>query len=169
MFLNCHYFSPVLQHNTEINVIIPTPEGNEQITAQGQAKRYDYEKGLPVVYLLHGAYGDCSSWIRFSNIERYAQAHNIVAVMASVENSVYQDMVHGNAYFTYIAQEVPDYVKALFPVSRRREDTFIAGFSMGGYGAWYVGLTYPERYAKIAGMSAAMDIASLAEQCGDGR
>ena len=85
MFLTCHYFSKVLMHNTEINVVIPTPEGNEQITEAGPAQRYDYENGLPVVYLLHGAYGDNSSWVRFSNIERYAQAHNIVAVMASVE------------------------------------------------------------------------------------
>lgn len=168
MFLNCHYFSPVLKHNTEINVIIPTPEGKEQITAQGLSKRYDYDRGLPVVYLLHGAYGDCSSWIRFSNIERYVQAHNMAAVMASVENSLYQDMVHGNAYFTYMAEELPAYIKTLFPVSQKREDTFIAGFSMGGYGAWYLGLSHPERYGKIAGMSAAMDIAALSRQCGDG-
>lgn len=168
MLLNCHYFSKVLNHNTEINVIIPTPEGKEQITEQGTGKRYEYEKGLPVVYLLHGAYGDCSSWIRFSNIERYAQTHNIVAVAASVENSLYQDMVHGNQYFTYMTEELPSYITTLFPVSKKREDTYIAGFSMGGYGAWYLGLSHPERYSKIAGMSAAMDIDGLAKGCLDG-
>ena len=114
MYLNCHYFSPVLKHNTEINVVIPTPEGQEQITARGPEKRYDYENGLPVVYLLHGAYGDCGSWIRFSNIDRYAQAHNIVAVMASVENSLYQDMAHGNAYFTYMTEELPQFITRMF-------------------------------------------------------
>ena len=63
MFLTCHYFSKALRcDNTEINVVIPTPEGNEQITEAGPAQRYDYENGLPVVYLLHGAYGDNSSW-----------------------------------------------------------------------------------------------------------
>ena len=168
MYLNCHYYSTVLKRNTEINVIIPTPEGNEQITNQDIKKRYDYEAGLPVVYLLHGAYGDCSSWIRFSNIERYAQAHQVVAVMASVENSFYQDMVHGNPYFTYLTEELPAFITTLFPVSKKREDTYIAGFSMGGYGAWYLGLSYPERYGKIAGMSAAMDIAQLAKECEKG-
>ena len=88
-----------------------------------------------MVYLLHGAYGDNSSWVRFSNIERYAQAHNIVAVMASVENSLYQDMVHGNKYFTFISEELPSFITTLFPVSKKREDTYICGFSMGGYGA----------------------------------
>ena len=161
MFLTCHYFSKVLMHNTEINVVIPTPEGNEQITEAGPTQRYDYENGLPVVYLLHGAYGDNSSWVRFSNIERYAQAHNIVAVMASVENSLYQDMVHGNKYFTFISEELPSFITTLFPVSKKREDTYICGFSMGGYGAWFIGLSCPEKYGKIAGMSAAMDVAGL--------
>lgn len=168
MLLNCHYYSAVLCHNTEIYVVIPTPEGKEQITAQGTEKRYDYEKGLPVVYLLHGAYGDCSSWIRFSNIERYAQAHNIIAVTASVENSMYQDMIHGNQYFTYMTEELPAFITTLFPVSKKREDTYIAGFSMGGYGAWYLGLSCPEKYSKIAGMSAAMDVADLAARRGEG-
>lgn len=164
MFLTCHYFSKVLMHNTEINVVIPTPEGNEQITEAGPTQRYDYENGLPVVYLLHGAYGDNSSWVRFSNIERYAQAHNIVAVMASVENSLYQDMVHGNKYLTFISEELPSFITTLFPVSKKREDTYICGFSMGGYGAWFIGLSCPEKYGKIAGMSAAMDVAGLSDE-----
>ena len=99
MFCTCHYFSLTLNHNVEINVIVPTPEGNEQITATGKEMRYDYENGLPVVYLLHGAYGDNSSWVRFSSIERYAQEHNCIAVMAGVENSFYQDMAHGGKFF----------------------------------------------------------------------
>lgn len=169
MFLTCHYYSRVLGSNTEINVVIPTPEGNEQITEKGPARRYDYAKGLPVVYLLHGAYGDNSSWVRFSNIERYAQAHNIVAVMASVQNSMYQDMAHGPNYRAFIAEELPEFITTLFPVSKKREDTYLAGFSMGGYGTWFLGLTYPEKYAKIASMSAAMDIAGLYQDCKAGK
>lgn len=163
MLLTCHYFSHVLNHNTEINVVIPTPEGDEQITDQATRSHYNYEEGLPVVYLLHGAYGDNSSWCRNSCIERYAQAHCCVAVMASVENSMYQDMVHGNQYFTFMTEELPAYITSLFPVSKKREDTYIAGFSMGGYGAWYLALSCPERYSKVASMSAAMDIAATYE------
>ena len=161
MFMTCHYFSLVLGRNVEINVVVPTPEGNEQITARGKELRYDYEKGLPVVYLLHGAYGDNSSWMRFSSIERYAQAHNCIAVMAGVENSFYQDMDHGSQYLTYMTEELPAYITRIFPASKRREDTCIAGFSMGGYGAWYLALTRPDLYAKTASMSGALDIAAL--------
>ena len=47
--INCHYFSNALQTNVEINVILPTPEENEQITDKGEGSRYDYENGLPVI------------------------------------------------------------------------------------------------------------------------
>ena len=161
MFLTCHYFSHCLQRNVEINLVIPTPEGNEQITEGGKETRYPYESGLPVVYLLHGAYGDNSSWMRFSSIERYAQAHGCIAVMAGVENSFYQDMSHGSPYFTYMTEELPAYITRIFPASKKREDTCIAGFSMGGYGSWYLALSRPDLYGKAASMSGALDIAAL--------
>lgn len=164
MFCTCHYFSHVLNHNTEINVVIPTPEGNEQITATGKDMRYDYENGLPVVYLLHGAFGDNSSWSRFSSIERYAQAHNCIAVMAGVENSFYQDMARGGQYYTYMTKELPEYITRIFPASKKREDTFVAGFSMGGYGAWFLALSRPDIYSKAASMSGALDIVRLHDE-----
>ena len=73
------------------------------------------------------------------------------------------------SYFSYVTKELPDACQRLFHLSSRREDRFVAGLSMGGYGAWYVGLSCPERYSKIAGMSAAMDIAELGKQCRDGK
>ncbi len=168
MFCTCHYFSLTLNHNVEINVVVPTPEGNEQITATGKEMRYDYEKGLPVVYLLHGAYGDNSSWVRFSSIERYAQAHNCIAVMAGVENSFYQDMAHGGQYYSFMTKELPEYIIRIFPASKKREDTYIAGLSMGGYGSWFLALSRPDLYSKAASMSGALDIAALYEQAKNG-
>ncbi len=161
MFMTCHYFSSLLKRNVEINVVVPTPEGNEQITAEGKASRYDYEKGLPVVYLLHGAYGDNNSWMRFSSVERYAQAHGCIAVMAGVENSFYQNLAHGSQYFTFMTEELPAYITRIFPASKKREDTAVAGFSMGGYGAWFLALSRPDLYGKAASMSGALDIAAL--------
>lgn len=162
--MNCHYYSSTLQSNISLNVIIPTPQGNEQIVSQSVQKQYCYEKGLPVVYLLHGAYGDYSSWIRYSNIERYAQERCCAVVMASGGNNFYQDMAHGLAYRTFFTQELPVFITSVFPVSKKREDTYVAGFSMGGYGAWYLALSAPERYSKAASMSGALDIAACYQQ-----
>lgn len=162
--LELHYFSFVMQNNVDITVVIPTPEGNEQITGEATQQHYRYAEGLPVVYLLHGAYGNHSSWTRFSCIERYCQAHCVVGVMASAHNSFYQDMPHGDKYLTFFTEELPAYITSLFPVSKRREDTYVAGFSMGGYGAWFLALRRPDLYSKAAAMSGALDIAASYEQ-----
>lgn len=166
--MNCHYYSFSLKHTVDVNVIIPTPEGNEQITSEESKKEYPYENGLPVLYLLHGAFGDYSSWMRFSNIERYAQKHRCAVVMASAENSFYQDMYRGDPFFTFFTEELPGFIKRIFPVSRKREDTYIAGLSMGGYGAWFLALSRPESYSKAASLSGALDISVTYEKIKEG-
>ncbi|WP_163538210.1 alpha/beta hydrolase family protein [Gracilibacillus sp. YIM 98692] len=162
--ISCTHFSFALKRMVDINVIIPTPEGNEQITDKKTRDSYNYEQGLPVVYLLHGAYGNYSSWVRFSNIERYAKKYGCAVVMASADNSFYQDMQHGGAYYTFFSKELPAFVTSIFPISKERKDTYIAGLSMGGYGAWYLALSNPEKYAKAASLSGALDIAMLYDQ-----
>ena len=149
MVLTCKYNSPVLSRNTQINVIVPTPKN------EGEAMGKDFK----VLYLLHGLHGDADSWLHFSNISRYAQDAGIVVVMPSVNNSFYQDMAHGERFFTYMTKELPEYIQSIFPVSKKPEDTFIAGLSMGGYGAWYIGLSCPEKFAAAASLSGAVDIA----------
>lgn len=162
--MTCNYSSSVLKRYVTINVFIPTPDGNEQISREDVQKQYHYKDGLPVVYLLHGAYGNYSSWLRFSNVERYAQKHCCALVMASADNSFYQDKAHGDAYHTFFAEELPEFIKNVFPVSGKREDTYIAGFSMGGYGAWYLALSHPEKYCKAASMSGVLDIAPFGKE-----
>lgn len=161
--LTCNYYSFVMKHNIDVNVVIPTPEGNEQITDTTSDRSYNYEEGLPVVYLLHGAYGNQSSWTRFSSVERYAQKHRCIVVTAPADNNFYQDMYRGDAYHTFFTEELPAYITRLFPASKKREDTFVAGFSMGGYGAWYLALSRPDLYGKAASMSGALDIAACYE------
>lgn len=111
------------------------------------------EAGYPVLYLLHGTSHDCSHWLRYTGIERYSTDRKVAVVMPSAQLSGYADMVHGEAFFKYLTDELPEIICRLYKVSRRREDTFVAGVSMGGYGAAKIGLTYPERYAAIGAIS----------------
>ena len=159
--LNCHLFSHALGSNIAFNVCLPTPSSGDQIRYDSIAQDYGYDRGLPVAYLLHGMYGDADSWIRYSNIDRYAQDRRCAVVTCSAGNSFYQNMPYGLDYETFFTRELPAYICALFPVSPRREDTFIGGFSMGGYGAWHLALAAPEVYSKAASMSGALDIVKL--------
>ena len=156
-FFHMNFFSPTLLVGTDVNVFIPTPDSGELSTGQDIGYFHDGVK-YPVLYLLHGAYGDYSDWGRLTNIERYAQERKIAVVMPSADNSFYQDMYRGGKYLTYFTRELPDYIARLFPVSTKREDTFVAGLSMGGYGAVRVAFEMPERFGAAASLSGAIDL-----------
>lgn len=153
-------FSTSLLTNTDVRVVVPTPD---EPFAPDETPYYQKGKRYQVLYLLHGAFGDCTVWTRNTGIERYAQKYKLVVVSASVTNSCYLDMAHGAKYLTYMTKELPLFINAMFPVSPRREDTFIAGISMGGYGAYRVALETPERFACAVSLSGAVDMASMAE------
>ena len=159
-FFQINFFSEALCFNTDINVFMPTPNSDELLNN----KKSDYFKDgykFQVLYLLHGAYGDYTDWMRLTSIEKYAQEHKLAVVMPSASNSFYQDMFRGSAYLTYLTEELPRYVQKLFPVSIRREDTFTAGLSMGGYGALRLAFTKPEQYCACASLSGAIDICDV--------
>lgn len=148
-------FSTSLLTNTDIRVVVPTPD---EPFAPDDTPYYNPNKRYQVLYLLHGAHGDCTVWTRNTGIERYAQQYKLMVVSASVTNSCYLDMAHGGKFLTYMTKELPAFINTMFPVSTRREDTFIAGMSMGGYGAFRVGLADPERFSCIVSLSGAIDM-----------
>ena len=141
------YYSFALHMNTHSTVILP--QSGKDFLSGGT--RYNADGKIPVLWLLHGMGDDCTGWQRYTNIERYALARGIAVVMPSVlSQSFYSNMIKGLPYFDYIAYEVPELFREMFPqFSSAREDNLIAGMSMGGYGALKFGLSFPERYAAI--------------------
>ena len=158
-FLQIKTFSETLKTKTDIQVILPTPLTGDLLV--GTEKRFPYYSGdipVPVLYLLHGTYGDEGDWMRFSRIESYAQEYNLAVVMPDAANSWYKNMPNGGpAYYDYITQELPKMVNWMFPVSDKREDTFIAGLSMGGSGAFKFAMTQPQQYSHAAVLSGGFD------------
>jgi putative tributyrin esterase len=157
--LRCDFFSDVLEVGTSMTVLLPqASEAQVGVTAPGSGRADD---GFPVLYLLHGLSDDATAWLRFSSIERYASELGIAVVMPQVQRSFYADEVHGGSYWTFLADELPSVVGSFFLVSGRREDTFVAGLSMGGYGALRWALRRPDRFAAAASLSGALDLAAL--------
>jgi S-formylglutathione hydrolase FrmB len=113
-----------------------------------------------VLYLLHGLSGDHTSWCRSSSIERYAREYNLAIIMPDAHKSFYCDMAHGSNYWNFFADELPMLVNRWFNLSNDWKKTFIAGASMGGYGAIKLALGCPERFSHSASLAGALDIAS---------
>ena len=151
--LRCDFFSDVLGLSTTMTVILP-----ERPSAAGDAFGSSGDAPPAVLYLLHGLSDDATMWSRFTSIERYVNGRNLAVVMPDVDTSFYTDAVHGRAYWTFLTSELPQVVHRLFRVSDRREDTFVAGLSMGGYGAMKWALREPWRFAAAASLSGALGL-----------
>lgn len=143
------YLSEILGYHTRLYVLLPdcVNEGKEP---EG------------TLYLLHGGGGNGQDWMRYTSIERYAQEREIAVVMPEVDGSCfYSDMKHGYPYYQYLTKEVPRVAESLFPVNRDREKRYVAGLSMGGYGAFKWAFNKPEFFraaANLSGISFITDI-----------
>ena len=141
-----------LQRRTSISVILPADnihflQDTEEIVP----------KPYRTLYLLHGLYGSDDIFLANTSIQKFAEDNGIAIVIPCGENSFYVDNPKAHAYYgEYVGQELLDITRTIFPLSHRREDTFIAGFSMGGYGAVRNGLKYHENFSKIGMISAAL-------------
>ncbi len=147
-FLTCSFSSEVLKKSVQFNAIIPR----------------GCEKGSRVLYLLHGLSDDYTAWMRFSSIERYANEAGIVVIMPDAARSFYTDMIGGPPYYTFFQKEFIPYVTTLFSLQADREHTYIAGLSMGGYGAIKLAFLNPDIFSAAASLSGAVDIVSRMEK-----
>lgn len=154
-FMEVNFFSDALGMCMSMYVIVPQKtRGNIGVT-EGE-----FDSTYPTLYLLHGMSDDHTIWMRRTSIERYAEARGIAVVMPTTYLGWYTDMKYGYNYRTFIGEELPKICRSFFPnMSKKREDTYIAGLSMGGYGAWYIGLSHPDRFAAAASLSGAVDVA----------
>jgi putative tributyrin esterase len=152
--IRCDFFSEALGLNTSMTVLLPE-RGAAGIGMAGGAADGD----PPVLYLLHGLTDDDTIWTRRTSIERYVAPLGLAVVMPQVARSFYTDEAHGNRYWTFLSEELPAVCRSYFRLSERRADTFVAGLSMGGYGALKWALRQPDRFAAAASLSGALDIA----------
>ena len=119
------------------------------------------------LYLLHGLTGNSKDWLTYTRIAHYAMKAGLAVVMPSGENSFYVDTpVKGSAFGdfgAYVGQELVEITREMFPLSRKREDTFICGLSMGGFGAIRNGLKYGEIFGGVAVLSGAVHFYEMPE------
>ena len=155
--------SKSLQRRTSISVILPADnihflQDREEIVPQP----------YKTLYFLHGLYGSDEIVLANTSIQKFAEDNGIAIVIPCGENSFYVDNEKAHAYYgEYVGQELLDITRNIFPLSDKREDTFIAGFSMGGYGAVRNGLKYSQNFSKIGMISSALITDEIADYVSD--
>ena len=161
--IDCKFFSETLGMCSSLRVILPeTTErrgGDEGVSRAGQPAF----RGYPTLFLLHGLSDDESIWTRATSLERYVAPLGLAVVMPNVHRSFYSNMRHGYRYWDFVSRELLDKVRDFFPLSRAREDNFVAGLSMGGYGALKLALSLPQTFAAAASLSGVADVTAFRE------
>ena len=135
-----------------VQVILPADKWNADGTLMPRRK-------FKTLYLLHGLWGNCTDWVTCSRIRQWAEKRDLAVVMPSGDNSFYVDRPEtNNNYGEFLGRELIEMTRRMFPLSEKREDTFIAGLSMGGFGAMRNGLKYSDTFGAIASFSGAFHV-----------
>ena len=128
-YIDCKLKSQILQTTVTVKLYFPTDlpaEVGNQI------------KGC--LTLLHGFTNCSEDWFQMTSAARYAADNGLVLIVPDCGNSFYQNMMYGGAYRTFLVDEMPALLHNIFRfIPMQRDRNFIAGLSMGGYGALYLG------------------------------
>ena len=161
-FIQMSILSKSLMRTVPVNVILPA----DKMVFPGMPE--PPEKPFKTLYLLHGVFGSYIDWVNGTRIQRYAEEHDLAVVMPSGDNAFYVDQPGANNYYgEFVGKELVELTRKMFPLSRKREDTFIGGLSMGGYGAMRNGLKYWENFGSIVALSGALLVEDVAKRTND--
>lgn len=160
--IQVNFISKSLMRTVPLNVILPV----DKMTFPGMPQRGD--KPYKTLYLLHGVFGNYTDWVSGTCIQRWAEEKDLAVVMPSGDNMCYVDQEKShNLYGEFIGQELVEITRKMFPLSDKKEDTFIAGLSMGGYGALRNGLKYHNTFGYIGGLSSALIVEGMNKRTND--
>lgn len=149
--IDINLFSKSISKQMNTTVIVPFDRKDEKVS----------KKKWKTLWLLHGMKSDNRAWIVHTDIERISKKYNLAVIMPDADNSFYTNMVYGGNYFDYISYELPELLRILLPLSDRGEDNYIAGNSMGGYGAFKIAMSNENKYDATVSFSGPMDISSI--------
>lgn len=153
--LQANVYSNVLEMEVMVDIILPQTT-HKKLGTDSKGATDD----VAVLYLLHGMNGNHSVWQRRTSIERYVAQRSLAVIMPSTDLGWYTNTRYDMNYWTFISEELPQICHELFPqLTVKREKTFAAGLSMGGYGAVKLGLKKPENFGAIAALSGGLTLA----------
>lgn len=116
----------------------------------------DVEPPFKTLYFLPGFSNNAIQMGSILNLWLQSQNRGIAIVTTDADNSFYVD--RPMRAYSQLIRELVDVTRKYFPLSTKREDTFLAGTSMGGFGAMYNGIRFAETFSKVALLSPGFDV-----------
>ncbi len=147
MYESLSFFSPTLERDLKYSIYLPAEYEKD-------SRRYS------TIYLLHGHSGNEVSWLRKGHVDQTldiminsGEIPPFVVVMPDAQNSWYVDSPVGEKYETAIIKDLIGFIEGHYKVRNTRGDRFVAGLSMGGYGALKLAFKHPDMFLSAASLS----------------
>ena len=152
------FLSTSLMRTVTINAIVPADWASIDSLGYARAVPREQQRPFKTLYLLHGVYGNYTDWVTRTRLQYLAESRNLAVIMPSGENGFYYDRADGARFGEFIGHELVEFTRKLFHLSCEREDTFIGGLSMGGYGAIVNALRHPETFSRVVALSSGLTL-----------
>lgn len=149
------FFSPAVERRMKFDIVLPE-------------NYYQSEERYPVLYLLHGYMQNYTVWGRNLAGAFYARNLNdLILVLPDAGNSWYINYASSEEgqkdnWEDHIIEDVIGFVDANYRTQASREGRAIAGLSMGGFGAFSMGLRHTDLFVSIGSTSGALSHARTA-------
>lgn len=144
--VNTCIYSKELKKNVHVSVVLPLPnitnmEYGDNVTLLKENEKYR------TLWLIHPQNADHSMLIYRTRIEAYAKEKRIAVVMMDIDNSYGCNIENVGNYYSFLSTELPLTLRAVFPLSAKREDNFIGGIGMGAFAALMIAAKNTENYS----------------------
>ncbi len=154
---NCEFYAKSLSR--AVNFVVVSANDVPDMMRAGNK---NFDRKPKTVLLLNGYSSSQNDWVRNTPLGLLAVKYNVNFVIPAAENSFYLDLKSSTRkYATYVAKELLEYVNMTFGFDISRENTIVAGLSMGGFGAIHSGLQFPEQFSKVIALSSALIIHNI--------
>ncbi len=161
------YYSDTCGRERKVNILLPSG--------------YTEEKKYPVLYVLHGYWGNEDSMCSptdetlttveiVGNLIAEGEAEEMIVVFPYIfcskelEHCTGMDATNNAAYDNFINELYDDlmpFIEDTYSVAKGRENTAITGFSMGGRESLYIGFSNPEKFGYIGAICPAPGVTEL--------
>lgn len=120
------------------------------------------------VYILHGYSGNPDRTVKedLPGLSKKAQEYNTIYILPDGNfSSWYVDspIVKDSQYQTFIGKELVDFIDKNYPTQKEKQYRGILGWSMGGYGAVNIGVTYHNTFGIVGSSCGALDFKTFGE------
>ena len=155
--LHVSFYSPALARATEFYLVKPDKPLPPFLLGNPH-----YQRPTKTLFLLHGYSGDCHDWLYNGGASALSMQYNLAVVMPTGGVSFYLDReATGHKYCSLLGLDIINYLRETFGLAMTREDTWIGGASMGGFGALHTALAFPDRFSGVVALSSALIVHQL--------